>query len=126
MLAYFVHDLNPYMLRFGESGFGIRWYGLSYLLGFVGAYLLIRYLAKKGGEPGGLGLRMPPDKVADFVLNACIFGVLIGGRLGYVLLYDLPGALAHGQTPLLWDSTIVCRTGGCSACGRAGWPPTAE
>ena len=116
MLAYYLHDLNPFAIRFADHWFtswivylfhlvginviGIRWYGISYLTGFICAFLLLRYLASKKAGPQ---LRMPPDKIADFVLTVCIFGVLLGGRLGYVLFYDLPYGLSHNITPLLWS-----------------------
>src|ERR1035437_3379667 len=94
-LAYYVHDLNPIIFELGPVK--PRWYGLSYLMGCLGPYLLIRKLSKDGM------LRLPRDKVADLVLNCCIFGVLVGGRLGFVLFYDLPNALKHHVTPLLWQ-----------------------
>jgi phosphatidylglycerol---prolipoprotein diacylglyceryl transferase len=94
-LATYIHDLNPFIFRFTDT-FGPRWYGMAYLLGFLAAYILLVRLAKQGL------LRMPQDRVADMVLHCCIFGVLLGGRLGYVLFYDLPTALHEGLTPLLW------------------------
>ena len=93
-LAYYLHDLNPVI--FSWWYITPRWYGLSYLMGFLGAYLLLVKLQRDGM------LRLPREKVADLVLNCCIFGVLIGGRLGYCLFYDLPNALKEGHTPLLW------------------------
>src|SRR5262245_53716716 len=92
---YWLHDLSPYI--FQVWGFGIRWYGFSYLMGFLVAYVLLMKLSRAGM------LRLPPERVADFVLNCCIFGVLVGGRLGFVLFYDLPGALQAGKVPMLWD-----------------------
>ena len=59
-----------------------RWYGFAYLCGFVAAYILLIRLARRGM------LRMSPDRVPDLVLNGCIFGILLGGRLGYCLFYD--------------------------------------
>ena len=93
-LAYYLHDLNPVI--FSWWYITPRWYGLSYLMGFLGAYLLLVKLQRDGM------LRLPREKVADLVLNCCIFGVLIGGRFGYCLFYDLPNALKEGHTPLLW------------------------
>src|SRR5688572_14192928 len=39
-LAYWVHDLSPFLIRFSEN-FGIRYYGLAYVLGFAAAWLLL-------------------------------------------------------------------------------------
>jgi phosphatidylglycerol:prolipoprotein diacylglycerol transferase len=42
-LAYWVHDLSPFVIRFGDN-IGIRWYGLAYVLGFLGGgWLMVRY-----------------------------------------------------------------------------------
>jgi phosphatidylglycerol:prolipoprotein diacylglycerol transferase len=80
VLAYYVHNLDPVIFNLGPVT--PRWYGFSYLMGFLGAYLLIMKLQRDGM------LRLPKDRVPDLVLNCCIFGVLIGGRLGYCLFYD--------------------------------------
>ena len=45
--AYWVHDWSPFVLRFGDS-FGVRWYGVAYLMGFVVGGLLLWLYAKKG------------------------------------------------------------------------------
>lgn len=95
LLAYYLHDLNPMIFKLGPIT--PRWYGFSYLMGFVGAYLLIKKLSRDGM------LQLPAEKVPDLVLNCCIFGVLVGGRLGYCLFYDLPRALHDHVTPLLWS-----------------------
>ncbi|MGN6368578.1 MAG: prolipoprotein diacylglyceryl transferase [Phycisphaerae bacterium] len=94
-LAYYVHNLNPIIFHLGPIK--PRWYGFAYLMGFLAAYLLIMKLARVGM------LRVPPARVPDLVLNACIFGVLIGGRVGFILFYDLPISLHDGRTPLLWS-----------------------
>ncbi|MBS1971002.1 MAG: prolipoprotein diacylglyceryl transferase [Bdellovibrionales bacterium] len=75
----YIHDLNPFAIQFSEN-FGIRWYGLSYMLGFICAYLLIRWLTYR--QRAGLN----PNMVGDFITYVAI-GTLVGGRLGYVLFY---------------------------------------
>ena len=79
-LAYWEHNLSPFLIRFNEN-FGLRWYGLSYLAGFVAAgWLLARY--HRAG-------RSPLDANAIFdLMTALIMGVIVGGRLGYFLLYQ--------------------------------------
>ncbi len=86
MLAYWVHHLDPFAVQFGE-GFGVRWYGLAYLGAFAAAYFIYLHLARKGLSV------IPADKVADFITGTAVFGVLIGGRLGYMLFYDFDGFL---------------------------------
>lgn len=94
-LATYIHHLNPMIFEVGPLK--PRWYGFAYLLGFLGAYLLTRKNARDGM------LRLHPDRVPDLVLNTCIWGVLVGGRLGFALFYDLPEALRQGYTPMLWN-----------------------
>ena len=81
ILAYYVHDLSPFLIRFSGE-IGIRWYGLSYLAGFLVGILLYRRLAAKGYSD------LKPDQVVDFITMGALFGVLLGGRLGYLLFYD--------------------------------------
>ena len=80
MLAYYIHDLSPFLIHVG--GFGVRWYGLAYLAGFIVAIILYRRLAVLGYSD------LHPDQVSDFITMAALFGVLLGGRLGYMLFYD--------------------------------------
>jgi phosphatidylglycerol:prolipoprotein diacylglycerol transferase len=104
MLAYYVHDLSPFLIRFGEN-FGVRWYGLAYVVAFLLGIVVVRELSRRGW------CDIPADRVADFIIGGAIFGVLLGGRLGYMLFYDLQDFLAN---PLIivrvWD-------GGMSAHG---------
>jgi phosphatidylglycerol:prolipoprotein diacylglycerol transferase len=79
-LAYWVDNLNPFLVRFG-SNFGIRYYGLAYVTGFVFAWWLLGRYAQAGKS------RVPPDRIAD-LMTAVIVGVLAGGRIGDYLLYD--------------------------------------
>ena len=78
--AFWVHNLSPFLIRFNEN-FGIRYYGLAYLLGFLGSgWLLLKY--HRVG-------RSPLDANAIFdLMTALIAGVILGGRLGYFLLYQ--------------------------------------
>ncbi len=75
-----VHDLSPFIFKISEN-FGPRWYGFSYMLGFVCAYFVIRWLAER--QRAGLDR----SQVADFITYGA-FGTMIGGRLGYALFYD--------------------------------------
>jgi phosphatidylglycerol---prolipoprotein diacylglyceryl transferase len=80
MFAYYLHTLDPIIFRIYDS-VGPRWYGFTYVLAFISSYALLRLLAKRGY------VDLPATKVADFITGAALFGVIIGGRLGYVLLY---------------------------------------
>ena len=79
----YVHDLDPVIWQITDS-IALRWYGLAYLTGFIGGYYLLSWLSRRKLYP------VPQDRMADFVTYVAIFGVLIGGRLGYVLFYQIP------------------------------------
>jgi len=91
----YVHGLDPVILPI-RGEFAIRWYGVSYLAGFVLAWIMLRFLARRGR----IGIRA--EEAGDFMFYA-VAGVIIGGRMGYVLFYDLLRAFDTGVTPLLWD-----------------------
>ena len=75
----FFHNINPVLLDLGP--FQIRYYGLFYALGFVIAYFLISYLAKRKK------INITKDDVADFLVYL-IVGVVLGARLVYVFVYN--------------------------------------
>jgi phosphatidylglycerol---prolipoprotein diacylglyceryl transferase len=79
LIAYYLDNFSPFMVKLGPS-FGIRWYGFSYLLAFFCGFLLLRWLTKHRY------CALPLAKVGDFILVASL-GVVVGGRLGYVLFY---------------------------------------
>jgi phosphatidylglycerol---prolipoprotein diacylglyceryl transferase len=108
MLAYYMHNLNPKI--FEIWGYGPRWYGFAYLLGFVFAYFLVMRLARQGL------LKVPVEKVPDMVILFCICGVLLGGRLGYVLFYD-PHLLIDFSDSFPWWGVLRVNQGGMSAHG---------
>lgn len=79
LLAYYVHEMSPF-LGPHWGNFGIRYYGLAYVFGFLAAaWLLMRY-ARAGRS------QLPATAVADFML-AIVIGVMLGGRLGSFLFY---------------------------------------
>ncbi len=79
-IAY-VHDLSPFVWEFGH-GIGLRWYGLAYVAAFVVGYWLYSRLTRQGYSV------LAPAQIADFITGVAFFGVILGGRLGYMLLYD--------------------------------------
>ncbi|MCX7125927.1 MAG: prolipoprotein diacylglyceryl transferase [Gammaproteobacteria bacterium] len=92
-MFYYPSDINP--IAFSMGPIKVHWYGLMYLVGFVGAWLLATYRAKTIG--------LTKDQVTDLIFYAAL-GVVLGGRIGYMLFYDLPGLLAHPITLFrVWD-----------------------
>lgn len=87
--------LSPVALHLGV--FDLRWYSLAYLAGiFVGYWYLLKLLA----QPGAPMARRHAD---DLVFYAAL-GIILGGRLGYVLFYNFPYYMRHPVDVLkLWD-----------------------
>jgi phosphatidylglycerol---prolipoprotein diacylglyceryl transferase len=87
MLTY--PEIDPVAISIGPLA--IRWYGLMYLVGFAAGWWLGR---RRAARPAS---GWSPEQVGDLVFYAAL-GVIIGGRLGYVLFYDFAGLAAD---PLL-------------------------
>jgi phosphatidylglycerol:prolipoprotein diacylglycerol transferase len=104
-LGFYVHHLSPFLIQFNEQ-FGIRWYGLAYIAGFVSAFYLMKWLARKGYGS------LRENQVGDFVFYAALFGVLVGGRLGYVLFYR-PSMLTEDPLGIfrVWDGGMASHGG---------------
>ena len=78
MLTY--SGIDP--IAFSIGPVSVHWYGIMYLIGFAGAWWLGRVRA---GRPGST---WQPVDVDDFIFFAML-GVIVGGRLGYVLFYGM-------------------------------------
>ena len=72
--------INPIAFRIGPVA--VHWYGIMYLIGFAAAWWLARSRASRPGST------WRPVDVDDFVFYAML-GVILGGRVGYVLFYGL-------------------------------------
>ncbi len=72
-------QIDPIIFQIGPLA--IRWYGLMYLLGFGAAYMLILHLSRLRN------LALTKDGVSDLLFYG-VLGVVLGGRLGYVLFYN--------------------------------------
>ena len=79
-------DIDPVAIHLGPLK--VHWYGLMYLIGFLGAWWLGVYRAKRPGSG------WQPQEVADFIFYGAL-GVILGGRFGYVLFYNLAYYLDH-------------------------------
>lgn len=77
--------IDPVAIQLGPIS--VHWYGIMYLIGFSGAYLLGMYRAKRSG-----GL-WTPEQVSDMIFYGAV-GVILGGRLGYVFFYQFERLLS--------------------------------
>jgi phosphatidylglycerol:prolipoprotein diacylglycerol transferase len=94
-IAFTDLHLSPIALHIWR--FDLRWYSLAYLAGiFVGYWYLLK-LIKQSGAPMG-------RRHADDLVFYAALGIILGGRIGYVLFYDLGRYLQHPIDILrLWD-----------------------
>jgi len=80
-------EFDPFLINFG--GIGIRWYALAYIVGLLGGYWILRHEARHhAGGP------LTIDGV-DSLLNHVLLGVILGGRIGYVVFYNPAFFLAN-------------------------------
>ena len=85
LFAYFIEQPRPFLWRFGHfwgNDWGIRFYSLAYLTGFYILFVGMRWQAKRGWS------LLKGDAIADYAVWVGIVGVVLGGRLGYCLLYE--------------------------------------
>ena len=95
-------EFDPIAIAIGPLA--IRWYAIAYMAGLLGGWYILRRLARHQNSP-------VTTIQLDSLLNWVLFGVIIGGRLGYVLFYK---PLAYLGDPL---SIIRVWEGGMSFHG---------
>ena len=78
-------QMNPVILSAGS--FAIRWYGMMYIVAFAIVYLLTRYRLDSEKLP------FERSFIGD-ALTWVMVGVVVGGRLGYILFYGMSDFLA--------------------------------
>jgi len=93
---------DPVLVRIGP--FAIRWYALAYICGILFGWGYARSLLRKDrlwGGPAPFATTTPVERSAtetfdDFVLWVTL-GIILGGRIGYVLFYNLPHFASHPE-----------------------------
>src|SRR5690606_7560945 len=83
-----LHQIDPVAIPLPFWPHGIHWYGLMYLAGFAVAWWLGRRRVMAGRLPG-----VNAEAFGDLIFYGML-GVVLGGRLGYVLFYGQDAALA--------------------------------
>ena len=87
-MAIILDPISP--VAFSVAGFPVRWYAIAYIIAFISGYVILRRIGRSKNAELPLS-----RKELDDLLTAVVLGVIIGGRLGYVLFYNLPYFLAH-------------------------------
>lgn len=93
MLRY--PDFDPVVIHLGPLA--VRWYGLMYLIGFAAAWWLGSRRARRPGSP------VTPQQMDDVIFFGAL-GVILGGRIGYMLFYGRDQLLENPWSLLrIWE-----------------------
>ena len=125
-------DLRPeiFSIDIGTFSFALRWYALAYIAGLLlGWWIIQRLMARPGLWPAD-SAPMPPAQV-EGLLTWVIIGVILGGRLGFVLFYQAEYYLTYpAQILRIWEGGMSFHGGfagvilaGLLYCRRHGVPP---
>ena len=111
-MPYF-HDINP--IAFSIGSFGVHWYGIMYLLGFLGAWMLGNKRRQRGR------LAVSEEAYSDLAFYV-MMGVILGGRIGYMLFYVSLSWVLHDPLQLfrVWEGGMSFH-GGLLGVLAAGW-----
>ena len=106
-------DISPEIFSVNLFGITIalRWYAVSYIIGFYCAIKLMKFFVKRSKL---VARENPPlnTEQADALLTYLILGVIVGGRLGYVLFYNLPYYVANPFDVIrIWDGGMAFHGG---------------
>ena len=83
---------DPSVSPFSIFGFGVRYYSLCWVIGLLGAYMIVHKLYRKGGVS---------EELFDPLFMYCFIGILVGARLGHCLFYQPEFYLTHPIEMLL-------------------------
>lgn len=82
--------IDPILFQIGPLA--IRWYALAYVFGIIIGWLYARRIINNDSLWGPKGSPISQRRIDDFIVFGTI-GIVVGGRLGYVLIYDLASFL---------------------------------
>jgi len=95
--------IDPIAISIGPLA--VRWYALAYIAGLLLGWALLRRRITAGHAPFS-------QIQLDFLLNLSLLGILLGGRIGYVLFYNLTYFAAHPSAILkVWEGGMAFHGG---------------
>ncbi len=104
-MTHWVHNLDPVIFQIAGP-LAVRWYGIAYLLGFLGGYILLLRASKRGE------FQVPKKELSNFIVWLAIGGVFLGGRLGYVLFYSFETFIRDPLFALrIWEGGMASHGG---------------
>jgi phosphatidylglycerol:prolipoprotein diacylglycerol transferase len=103
-----LHDFDSVAIWLSD-GLQIRWYGLAYLAGFLIGWVMLKWLSRTNRS------LVPERSVGDLLVYAVV-GVIVGGRLGYVVFYR-PELLWTFSDAFPWWELLAINRGGMASHG---------
>jgi phosphatidylglycerol:prolipoprotein diacylglycerol transferase len=117
LLALPFPAIDPILIEIGP--FAIRWYALAYIAGLLFGWWYVRRLVTT--ERLWDGLPRPAPVEADDLLVYMVFGIILGGRIGYVLFYNFASyADAPWEILAVWHGGMSIH-GGLLGAALAQW-----
>jgi len=106
-------EFDPVALQVGPVA--VRWYGLMYLAGFAAAWWLGRVRASRPDSP------LQPAQIDDLLFYGAL-GVIVGGRLGYILFYNFDNWLSDPlQLLRVWEGGMSFHGGFLGVLAAMWW-----
>ena len=112
--------ISPDIISIG--GFSVKWYGIAYIIGLYGAYFYAASLVKKRDIWMASGATRQPELVPNKIMLQdlmfyCFLGIIVGGRLGYVILYS-PSMLIEAPPDVfkVWQGGMAFHGGFLGVC----------
>jgi len=104
LLSYIVWDVNPEIFTIPFLNHPVRWYGLSWALGFVLSQQIMNYIYKKESRP---------QTEVDTLVIYMLIAAMVGARLGHVLFYDPVVFLSNPLSILyIWEGGLASHGAG--------------
>ncbi len=106
-------DISPeiFTLSLGGFSFSLRWYALAYLVGILLGWLLARAAIDRARLWPANSAPLNREQLDEF-LTWLIVGVILGGRLGFVLFYQPEYFFAHPtEIPMIWQGGMAFHGG---------------
>jgi phosphatidylglycerol:prolipoprotein diacylglycerol transferase len=109
--------IDPVMINLGPLP--IRWYALGYIVSLAAGWLIARRLVRRDRLWGDVP--RPSAESLDDLLVFVAFGAVLGGRIGYVLFYNLPYFIENPlEIPVLWKGGMAFH-GGLAGATLGAW-----
>lgn len=111
-MEHFIVDFSPIAFSFGPLQ--IHWYGIMYAIGFFITFWYLKYAYKTVEEYN--------NELHWDILFALFLGVMIGGRLGFVIIYNLPYFFQHPLEILaFWNGGMSFHGGAIGVSIAVAW-----